>query len=141
MRGAFDPPTQVTINLYTCMLEKEICCIVSDVVAMASFFPVSGEKPTLPELLKIKLPSRVGPKLQTFSTLLLQDKFGDIVSNIIEDCRGKTESVIIEVLREWLAGKGVEVSWESLIATLRECELPLMAKQIQMALEIKNPPC
>ena len=40
----------------------------------------------------------------------------------------------MEVLREWLAGKGVEVSWDSLIATLRDCELPLMAEQIQMAL-------
>ena len=89
----------------------------------------------MPELIKIKLPSRVGPKLQTFSTLLLQDEFGDIVANIVEDCRGKTEKVIMEVLRQWLAGKGVEVSWESLIATLRDCELSLMADQIQMALD------
>ena len=41
----------------------------------------------------------------------------------------------MEVLREWLAGKGVEVSWDSLIATLRDSELPLMAEQIQMALD------
>ena len=82
----------------------------------------------------MKLPSRVGSKLQTFSTLLLQDEFGDIVANIGEDCRGKTEKVM-EVLREWLAGKGVEVSWESLIATLRDCELSLTADQIQMALD------
>ena len=40
----------------------------------------------------------------------------------------------MEVLREWLAGKGVEVSWDSLIATLRDCKLSLMAEQIQMAL-------
>ena len=40
-----------------------------------------------------------------------------------------------EVLREWLAGKGVEVSWDSLIATLKKSKLPLMAKQIQMALD------
>ena len=40
----------------------------------------------------------------------------------------------MEVLREWLAGKGVEVSWDSLIATLRDSELRLMAEQIQMAL-------
>ena len=41
----------------------------------------------------------------------------------------------MEVLREWLAGKGVEVSWDSLIATLRDCGLSLMADQIQMALD------
>ena len=39
-----------------------------------------------------------------------------------------------EVLREWLVGKGVEVSWDSLIATLKKTKLPLMAQQIQMAL-------
>ena len=41
----------------------------------------------------------------------------------------------MEVLREWLAGKGVEVSWDSLITTLMDCELPLIAEQIQMALD------
>ena len=41
----------------------------------------------------------------------------------------------MEVLREWLAGKGAEVSWDSLISTLRDCELSLMAEQIQMALD------
>ena len=48
--------------------------------------------------------------------------------------QGDPEDMAMEVLREWLAGKGVEVSWDSLIATLRDCELSLMAQQIQMAL-------
>ena len=96
---------------------------------------VSGERPTLTELVKIRLPSRVGPKFLTFGTLLLQDDFGDKVANISECCRGDPERITMEVLREWLAGKGVEVSWESLIATLRDCELSLMAVQIQMALD------
>ena len=43
--------------------------------------------------------------------------------------------ITMEVLREWLAGKGVEVSWDSLISTLTQSELPLMAQQIQMALD------
>ena len=51
------------------------------------------------------------------------------------NCQGRPEDMAMEVLREWLAGKGVEVSWDSLIATLRDCELPLMAEQIQMALD------
>ena len=96
---------------------------------------VSSEEPTLPELVKIKLPSRVGPKFQIFATLLLQDDFGDKVSNIIDDCRGRTERITMTVLREWLAGKGVEVSWECLVSTLRDSELSLMADQIQMALD------
>ena len=54
---------------------------------------------------------------------------------ISENCRGRPEDMAMEVLREWLAGKGVEVSWDSLIATLRDCGLSLMADQIQMALD------
>ena len=96
---------------------------------------VSGERPTLTELVKIKLPSRVGPKSLTFGTLLLQDDFGNKVANISECCRGDPERITVEVLREWLAGKGVEVSWESLISTLKNSELSLMAEQIQMALD------
>ena len=81
------------------------------------------------------LPLRVGDKFETFGVLLLDDETGDKMAVIKEDCRGKTEKVIMEVLREWLAGKGVEVSWESLIATLRKSKLKLMADQIQIALD------
>ena len=70
-----------------------------------------------------------------FGTLLLQDEYGNKMENITENCRGRPERITMEVLREWLAGKGVEVSWDSLISTLTQSELPLMAKQIQMALD------
>ena len=49
--------------------------------------------------------------------------------------QGRLEEMTMQVLREWLAGKGVEVSWESLIATLRKSKLKLMADQIQIALD------
>ena len=55
--------------------------------------------------------------------------------NIRETFRGDPEKITFEVLREWLAGKGVEVSWESLIATLRKSKLHFMAEQIQVALD------
>ena len=55
--------------------------------------------------------------------------------NIRETFRGDPEKITFEVLREWLAGKGVEVSWRSLIAILRKSKLHLMADQIQMALD------
>ena len=89
----------------------------------------------MPQLLEINLPSRVGKQFHTFGTLLLQDDFGNEMDNISEDCRGKPETITREVLKRWLAGKGVEVSWESLIATLKNSKQPFMAYQIQMALE------
>ena len=54
---------------------------------------------------------------------------------IRDNHQGRVEEMTMEVLREWLAGKGVEVSWESLIATLRKSKLKLMADQIQIALD------
>ena len=95
---------------------------------------VSTKKPNLPQLLKIDFPSRVGPKISAFGTFLLQDSLGNKMANIRKRVREDPEEMAMEVLREWLAGKGVKVSWESLIATLRDSKLKLMADQIQIAL-------
>ena len=89
----------------------------------------------MPQLLKMNLPSRVGPKVNVFAIFLLNDDIGNKVANITERCRGDPEKIAIDILREWLEGKGVEVLWENLIAILRDCELSLMADQIQMALD------
>ncbi|CAI8007094.1 hypothetical protein GBAR_LOCUS5037 [Geodia barretti] len=96
---------------------------------------ISDVVPTMPQFIKIKLPSRVGPKVTAFGTILLKDDLGNKMANIKKSARDDPVEMVMEVLREWLAGKGVEVSWESLIATLRDCELSLMAYQIQMALD------
>ena len=45
----------------------------------------------------------------------------------------------MEVLKEWLAGRWVEVMWESLIDTLRKRKVPHMANQIQRALDQNSP--
>ena len=96
---------------------------------------VSAEVPNFVQLVNIDLPSRIGPEIKVFGTFLLQDDYGNKMVNIRKSFRGDPEEMAMEVLREWLAGKGVEVSWESLIATLRKSKLHLMADQIQMALD------
>ena len=83
----------------------------------------------------MELPLRVVSKINAFGTFLLQDDMGNKMTIIRKRFQGDPEDMAMEVLREWLAGKGVEVSWDSLIATLRDCELPLMADQIKMALD------
>ena len=96
---------------------------------------VSAEVSKFGQLLDIGLPSRIGPEIQVFGTFLLQDDHGDKMDNIRANHQGRPKDMAMEVLREWLAGKGVEVTWESLMATLRKSELHLMAYQIQMALD------
>ena len=83
-------------------------------------------------------PSRVGPKITSFGSFLLQDTLGNKMTIIRMRFQGDPEDMAMEVLREWLAGKGVEVSWDSLIATLNNSKLPLMAEQIRMALDKKT---
>ena len=104
-------------------------------VLFSQLFSVTEDHPTMPQLIDIDLPSRVGEKFNVFGTLLLQDDYCNKMENITEGCRGKPERITIAVLSEWLQGKGVEVSWESLIATLRKSKLELMADQVQMALD------
>ena len=91
--------------------------------------------PNFLQLVDIDLPSRIGPKIKVFGTLLLQDKHGDKMDVIRANHQGRPEDMAMEVLRDWLAGKGVEVTWEGLIATLRKSKLHLMADQIRMALD------
>ena len=96
---------------------------------------VSSLHPSLPQLLAMDLPLRVTEKLETFGTFLLNDETGDKMAIMREKFMRDPEKIAIEVLRDWLAGKGVEVSGESLIATLRKSKVLLMAEQIQMALD------
>ena len=44
----------------------------------------------------------------------------------------------MEILRQWLNGEGVEVSWRSLISTLKDCDLSFMANQIEMASSLSS---
>ena len=80
------------------------------------------------------LPSRVTDYFK-FGTLLLCDKYGNKMSIISEDCRGSPVRMTTEVLKEWLGGKGVEVSWESLISTLKKCKLSVLADEVETALQ------
>ena len=43
------------------------------------------------------------------------------------------EVVILRILQEWLEGKGLPVTWETLIQTLRDTGLPTLADHIHTA--------
>ena len=95
---------------------------------------VSGESPTLPKLLDLKVPVRVRDKYEEFGIILLQDRTGDEVAVIKNDCRGEAEKITLQILKKWMEGDGMSVTWESLVIALRKCDL-LLADQIEMALK------
>ena len=50
-----------------------------------------------------------------------------------KEYQGDAEDVMLRILREWLEGKGLPVSWETLVKTLRDTGLPVLADTIQTA--------
>ena len=108
---------------------------ILDEVSIFSLTAVSGDCPTLPELLKLKVPQWVADKYKTFGIFLLNDETGVKTAIIKAKCHSDPEEITMEILSDWLQGKGTGVSWESLIETLRNCGLSYRADQIQMSLD------
>lgn len=98
-----------------------------------------GSRPTLPELLnfhgrkrKINIIQEIGIKYTNFGILLLKDETGSNVAAITKKHLGSAELINIEILQEWLAGRGKEpVSWRTLIEVLRKAGLGVLADDIE----------
>ena len=97
------------------------------------------ERPTLPKLLRFKIPQQVGPKYKIFGTFLLDDTMGNRVDNIELASLGKPEVIVTKILQEWVGGKGVALTWDTLVKTLRDCELNTLADHVQ-ALKLPHAP-
>ena len=91
----------------------------------------SGERPSLPQLVCLKIPQQVGGNYLMFGIVLLNDETGSRVNAIDDECRGKSDRIIVKILQEWIEGKGLPVTWETLVQTLRDIDLSVLADQIQ----------
>ena len=88
----------------------------------------------LPTLTKLGVPEQVSTKFRKFGILLLNDEKGTQVDNIEEDLHGNPERINTKILQYWLQGKGLPVTWETLIHTLRACSLNGLADKVQDSL-------
>ena len=96
-----------------------------------SSFVLSGDRPTLPELLYLNVHSKVGAKYSAFGILLLNDATGSRVDSIKVGCLGTPDTIIIKILQEWVQGNGLlPVTWNTLIETLKNTGLPELAADI-----------
>lgn len=114
-----------------------------------SFYRMN-EKPNMKELnvlhgrgdqKEVRIIQGIGVDYHTVGTNLLNDDDGAIMPTIKEDERGKTEAIITEVFRRWLAGKGRKpVSWGTLVHVLRNiAQLTSLADEIITTLEATRP--
>ena len=91
---------------------------------------VEQGKPSLPKLLGLKIPQKVGAEFMQFGVLLLDDEDGTHVDALEDECNGKCERIVRKILAEWVRGRGRALSWKTLSDTLRECSLSSLADDI-----------
>ena len=81
---------------------------------------------------RINVPQEVSTKYTQFGILLLEDTNGDRVRNMEHKHRGDVEQINLEILWEWVSGRGKQpVTWETLTEVLRDVELSVLARDIE----------
>ena len=78
----------------------------------------------------INIPNEIGADYSSFGILLLKDEIGSHVKAIQEQFRGVAVDITMRILNNWLEGKGVEVSWKSLVKVLNDIGLKTLAEEI-----------
>ena len=78
------------------------------------------------------IPREIGIKGIRFGIFLLEDQTGASVLSMETKHRGDAEGLNIEILQEWLTGRGKQpVTWETLTNTLRDAGLTVLASDIE----------
>ena len=73
----------------------------------------------------------IGDKYPAFGMLLLNDMSGERVEALEFKCVEDPDRMEVKILEEWLKGKGLPVTWESLVQVLRDIDLSFLADKIQ----------
>ena len=88
-------------------------------------------KPSLPKLLQLEIPMKIGAHYRNFGIFLLNDEDGSRVDAMELECLGKCQRIVQKILQEWIAGNGGPTTWSTLIKTLHDCEFHVLADQIR----------
>jgi hypothetical protein len=93
--------------------------------------------PDLLQLLKFpgktksfSIASEIGVKYMEFGVFLLKDATGAKVAAIAQKHMFDSEQINIKILQLWLAGEGMDVSWETLVGVLSDVGLGELATEI-----------
>ena len=74
----------------------------------------------------------MGTHYRQFGILLLNDPNGSRVKNIIHKHQQEgPENINMEILQEWVEGRGEPLTWEILVKTLEDIGLKILAKDIR----------
>ena len=80
----------------------------------------------------IDIATEIGTNYDKFGTLLLEDKNGNKVNNIKVSERGDPVEITVEILKQWLNGKGRKpVTWQTLVKCLRDTDLNTLVEKMK----------
>ena len=81
----------------------------------------------------------IGTDYERFGTFLLEDNNGNKIKIIERNKRGDVLDINVEILRQWLQGKGRRpVTWQTLIQCMQYSKLPVLSERIESSLSKKN---
>lgn len=87
----------------------------------------------------IDIPEQIGTDYEKFGTFLLEDESGNKVKNIKVSERDDPLVITVEILRQWLQGKGKKpVTWQTLVTCLQDTGLHVLAGKIDDSLSEHN---
>ena len=92
---------------------------------------MANTKPTLPQLMRLKIPEKVGGRYRKFGTLLLKDDTGCLVDIEEKSCHYQPDDIVTSILRKWLQEGPTPVTWDNLIQVLRDCCLYTLANCVE----------
>lgn len=83
----------------------------------------------------VDVAAQIGTDYELFGTFLLDDENGHKVKSIERTEHGDSLRITVEILRQWLQGKGRSpVTWQTLIACLRDTHLNVIADTVERTL-------
>jgi len=136
----------IIIAILTCSSAISATGLYFRVISLAVYaitfsFCTAGDhtdSPTLPECLRfrgkdrqINIPQEIGTKYYQFGIFLLEDSTGTRIKAIEYSYHGDAERIKMEVLNEWIGGRGKHpVTWSTLVKVLFDIELDALAAEI-----------
>ena len=110
--------------------KSTFCCNSVDVLPklpILRHFPVKDGS--------LDVAEKIGTDYKHFGTLLLNDSDGSKVNNIDMSKRGNPVLITVEILEQWLQGRGrMPVTWQTLIECLRDMNMIVLANKIETTL-------
>lgn len=85
----------------------------------------------MPEILHFKVPELVDDDFFKFGVLLLDDKMGQKMAVIKQDCSDDYSRIVTMTLKKWIKGEGLPVKWRTLVKALRDREPISLAAEIE----------